>query len=51
MAELAFGRYVSLRKQSITRSNEKFEANRYGLIASTVGEDSSKTDLFEHIEG
>ena len=51
MAELAFGRYASLRKQSITRSNEKFEANRYGLIASTVGEDSSKTDLFEHIEG
>lgn len=51
VAELAFGRYASLSRRSLSNYNEKFEANSYGLIASTVGEDSAKNDLFEHIEG
>lgn len=50
-AELAFGKYASLSKRSITRYNEEFQASSYGLIASTVGEDVKKSDLFEHIEG
>ena len=51
VTELAYDKYASLRKHSLSYYNEKFEANSYGLIASTVGEDSAKTDLFEHIEG
>lgn len=50
-AELAFSKYASLSKRSLSRYNEEFEANSYGLISSTVGEDALKNDLFEHIEG
>lgn len=51
VAELGYGKYASLDDHSRSYYNEKFEANSYGLIASTVGEDVAKNDLFEHIEG
>ena len=51
VAELGYGKYASLDDHSRSYYNEKFEANSYGLIASTVGEDTAKNDLFEHIEG